>query len=196
MDAGKIKFTITDTEKSRGAASYKYLMPDGDIHVTVDISSYNIDNTSGGKLGIALSTELPGDDCSIFGGSERTIWFRYVSGDYSVFAGSVGAYSNEAFAQQPTKLRIKWIKSTGLWSFYAYVNGVWETIQESISSKHREYLILFMWVDYSGRGGNGSMDNLVFKYGCPDVSPTAWTTTTTSSTTCSTCSTLSTEPPP
>jgi len=195
--------TTPDGYTGRCCIVYKWRLPDASFNITIDIAEYTSVGTYGQQVGIWVSDALP-VNCNLDAGSECEVEVRQTGAidnfQHVIFAigGSVALNSQP----KAEKLRMVWNKDTNSLSGYAYYSGSWYLIGSRTLTSYRPYLCLYSkGVDTGAyHGGTVKFDNLVFKYGCPDITPTAWTTTSTSSsTTCSTCSTLSTfstEPPP
>ena len=148
-------------------------------------------------MGFLLSTELPGPNCDLDAGSELDFRYVWLSSTHRVYVQTNVYY----YDTRPTKLRIVRDTVEDDFNCYVYEGGVWQLARSLSSSTHRKYLTLYAYANGADDGVVATFDNLVFKFGCPDATPTAWTTTSTSTTTSSsTCSTYSitttTEAPP
>jgi len=136
-----------------------------------------------------LSTELPGPDCDTLPGTCTYLYYRRLSGEHKVYGGGT-SLTSVTYNSMPTKLRIVRDQSETDDLLYAFVDGAWVYFR-TFGSGYKKYLTLYGWCKTANGDTVCKVDNLKFKYGCPSVSPTAWTTTSTSTLT----STTTTEPP-
>ncbi len=204
--SNQMKFDVPeDTPNAEAFATYKYSIPSGDFIVDIDLPLYNSDDVSYGPYFYFTTRDGVSENTYTeirFHQTDTTDWDVRANHYYSA---TDHITTKNPTTKRPTRFRIK-RDGTTLYAYYynqqALSVGEWELVSsEAMGASAADIVEVLVKlqahyddVEEAWEGGDATIDNLMFREGCPDGTPrwTTTSTTTTSSSTSSTASTLST----